>query len=66
MKVAVQKALSAARVFKRSKQPTKFQKIKFQEKKNIHHEKILYDKFKWKNVDKTKFRHNWTDFHYVI
>ena len=33
MRVAVQKALRAARAFKRLNQPTKFQKIKFQDKK---------------------------------
>ena len=46
MRVAVQKALSAACPSRRSIQPTKFQKIKFQEKKNIHHEKIDCGKFK--------------------
>ena len=56
MRVAVQKALGAARAFRCSNQPTKLQKIKFQEK-NIHHEKILYDKFQSKNLYKTKFRH---------
>ena len=45
MRVAVQKMLSAARAFRCSNQLTEFQKIKFQEKKNINHEKILYDKF---------------------
>ena len=35
MRVALQKALSAARAFKRSNQPTEFLKRKFQEKKNI-------------------------------
>ena len=44
MRVAVRKAFSATRAFRRSNQPTKFQKMKFQEKKK-HHEKILYDKF---------------------
>ena len=33
MRVAVQKAFSTARAFRRSNQPTKFQKMKFQEKK---------------------------------
>ena len=79
MRVAVQEALSAARAFRRSNQPTKFQKIKLQETKTYITKKFstMYfsEKMSIKQNSDTNFpplerspRKVWCkyDFHYVI